>query len=92
VVARLGRDARINVMLGFLLPFVTPVVVQIASVGFQPLGLTSPQTLIWTMTLWAFLPASLFMRGIAMSRVAEMILARRQAAGPLATDGQYAPV
>ena len=92
VVARLNRDARVNIALGFLLPFVTPAVVEIASVGFQPLALTTPQTLIWTMTAWSFLPASLFMRGIAMGRVADMILARRLAAGSADPDGQYAPV
>lgn len=92
VVARLRRDARVNIALGFLLPFITPAVVQIASVGFQPMGLTAPQTMIWTMTLWAFLPASLFMRGIAMGRVADMILARRLASGGALSDVQYAPV
>ena len=50
VVQRLNRDARINIALGFLLPFLTPAVVKIASTGFEPLALTSPQTLIWTMT------------------------------------------
>ena len=92
VVARLRRDARVNIAIGFLLPFIIPAVVQTASVGFQPLGVASSQTMIWTMTLWAFLPASLFMRGIAMGRVAEMILARRQAASISVLDGQYAPV
>lgn len=82
VVDRLTRDARINIGFGFLLPFVTPLVVQIAAVSFEPLQLTSPQTLIWTMTAWAFLPASLFMRGIAMGRVADMIRERRE----LSTD------
>ena len=81
--ARLTRDARINIALGFLLPFLTPAVVEVASVGFQPLALTSSQTLIWTMTAWAFLPASLFMRGIAMGRVADMIADRRKEEGGL---------
>ena len=80
VVARLTRDARVNIAIGFLLPFLTPAVVFIARSGFQPLDVTSPQTLIWTMTLWAFLPASLFMRGIAMGRLAEMIRERRETA------------
>ncbi|WP_319800873.1 hypothetical protein [Rhodobacter sp. KR11] len=80
VVARLTRDARVNIAIGFLLPFLTPAVVFIAKSGFQPLNATSPQTLIWTMTLWAFLPASLFMRGIAMGRVADMIRERREIA------------
>lgn len=79
VVVRLQRDARINIALGFLLPFLTPAVVMISSNGFEPLALTSSQTLIWTMTAWAFLPASLFMRGIAMGRVADMIQQRRNA-------------
>jgi hypothetical protein len=85
VVARLTRDARVNIALGFLLPFLIPAVVEVASSGFQPLQLTSPQTLIWTMTAWSFLPASLFMRGIAMGRVADMIADRRRAEGGVAS-------
>lgn len=78
VVDRLTRDARINIALGFLLPFLIPAVVGLSSPGFEPLRLTSTQTLIWTMTAWAFLPASLFMRGIAMGRVADMIREKRR--------------
>jgi hypothetical protein len=88
VVTRLTRDARINIALGFLLPFLTPAVVKIASTGFEPLALTAPQTLIWTMTAWAFLPASLFMRGIAMGRIADMILETRAANMP-GGDGKH---
>lgn len=79
VVERLTRDARINIALGFLLPFWTPLVLNMASLGFQPLSMASPQTLIWTVSAWSFLPASLFMRGIAMGRVAEMIREKRRA-------------
>ena len=79
VVDRLHRDARINIALGFLLPFLIPAVVKISSSGFEPMTLTSPQTLIWTTAAWAFLPASLFMRGIAMGRVADMIDEKRRA-------------
>ena len=90
VVSRLQRDARVNIVLGFLLPFLIPAVVKIASTGFEPLTLTSPQTLIWTMTAWAFLPASLFMRGIAMGRVAEMILDKRRTS-KLSQQRSFAP-
>ncbi len=79
VVYRLTRDARINIALGFLLPFWTPLVLNMASLGFQPLSMSSPQTLIWTVTAWSFLPASLFMRGIALGRVADMIKEKRRA-------------
>ena len=91
VVTRLMRDARVNIALGFLLPFLTPAVVRIASTGFEPLTLTSPQTLIWTMTAWAFLPASLFMRGIAMGRVAEMIREKRRINGVKEDALRFAP-
>ena len=91
VVDRLLRDARINIALGFLLPFLTPAVVKFSSTGFEPLTLTSPQTLIWTMTAWAFLPASLFMRGIAMGRVAELIRVTRAENRVVEADRRYAP-
>lgn len=58
VVRRLNKDARFNIMLGFLLPFIIPVVVQLAADFFCPMAMTNPQTLIWTMAAWAFLPAS----------------------------------
>lgn len=78
VVERLQRDALFNIALGFLLPFLIPAAVKLASLAFEPVTLESPQTLIWTMTAWAFLPASLFMRGIAMGRIAGMIAEKRR--------------
>lgn len=82
VVDRLARDARLNVALGFLLPFLVPAVVRAATVVFEPVTLTNPQTLIWTVTAWALLPASLFMRGIAIGRIADMIREQRRRAAP----------
>ncbi len=78
VVTRLERDARFNIALGFLLPFLVPAVVKASSTSFQPITFESDQTLIWTVAAWAFLPASLFMRGIAMGRIADMIRERRR--------------
>lgn len=78
VVDRLNRDARFNIALGFLLPFLIPAILKLASLSFAPVTLESPHTLIWTMTAWAFLPASLFMRGIAMGRIATMIADKRR--------------
>lgn len=80
ITERLDRDARINIALGFVLPFLIPMVVHYGMDGFEPITLTAPQTLVWTITAWSFLPASLFMRGIAMARVAEMIRAKRRQA------------
>ncbi len=78
VVERLQRDGRVNIALGFLLPFIIPAVVKIASETFDPITLSNPQTLIWLVAAWAFLPSSLFMRGIAMGRVAQMIEDKRR--------------
>lgn len=90
VVDRLDRDARVNIALGFLLPFLIPAVVKAGSSGFEPLAFTSPQTLIWTMAAWAFLPASLFMRGIAMGRIADMIREKRRLNGISAAESYLA--
>ncbi|MEL7026902.1 MAG: hypothetical protein AAGO57_06700 [Pseudomonadota bacterium] len=84
VVERLARDARFNIALGFLLPFVMPAVVNAASRLFGSVSLDSPHTLIWTVGAWAFLPASLFMRGIAMGRISVMIREKRRRAASAA--------
>jgi hypothetical protein len=47
VVDRLDRDARVNIALGVLLPFLILAVVQAGSNGFEPLSFTLPQTVIW---------------------------------------------
>lgn len=87
IVARLERDARINISLGFLLPFLTPALVQLTLGGLDPDVLTEPHSLIWMIAAWAFFPASLFMRGIAMMRVAQMIRDKRRAATAVPAGG-----
>ena len=80
VIARLKRDSHVNVALGFLLPFLIPAVLKIAAVYTTPLSIGEPQTLIWTMSAWAFLPASLIMRGVALMRIADLIEEKRRRA------------
>ncbi|MDT8328739.1 MAG: hypothetical protein RQ750_15375 [Roseovarius sp.] len=80
VLYRLRRDAGLNVVLGSLLPFLIPVAIRAASNLIDPISIANPQTLIWTITAWAFLPASMLMRGIAMSRIADMIEDKRRRA------------
>lgn len=81
VVSRLERDARVNLALGFVLPFVIPAVVKLGGKGLVTFDLASPQTMVWMIAAWAFLPASLFMRGIAMARIAGMIRQKRAQEG-----------
>jgi len=75
--ARLTRDARVNVIFGFTLPFLVPMVAQISSAYYDFSAINSSQTLIWTVAVWSFLPASLFMRGIAMGKIARLIRRKR---------------
>lgn len=88
IVRRLKRDARWNIALGFLLPFVTPIIVVETAALFDTFETIETQTLIWTVAAWAFLPASLFMRGIAMLRVAQMVSTVRERNGAPARNGQ----
>jgi len=74
---RLIRDARVNVIFGFTLPFLMPLVAQVSASYYDFSALNSSQTLIWTVAVWAFLPASLFMRGIAMGKIARLIRLKR---------------
>ena len=89
VVDRLVRDSHANLAVGFLLPFVIPAIVSVLTSGVPADTLTSPQTLIWTMALWAYLPAALIMRAVAMARIADMIRIKR--AAKLAVLGAIEP-
>jgi hypothetical protein len=80
VLARLRRDSHVNIAMGLALPFAIPVVIKAVFDLADPISVADPKTLIWTVTAWAFLPASMVMRGIALGRVAQMIdLKRRRA-------------
>jgi hypothetical protein len=89
VVDRLVRDSHANLAVGFLLPFVIPALVAVLTSGIPAATLTSPQSLIWTMTLWAYMPAALIMRAVAMARIADMIRIKR--AAKLAVLGAIEP-
>ncbi|WP_333712612.1 hypothetical protein [Yoonia sp.] len=82
VIRRLRWDGRFNVLLGLATPYLVPGLIYLVGVFGTPINLGSSQTLIWTIATWAFLPANLLMRGIAISRIAYMIeLQRRRAQG-----------
>lgn len=80
VLRRLKRDAGVNIALGFLLPFLVPAVLKAATAWSFEINLADPQTLIWTTSAWAFLPASMIMRGIALIRIADLIEEKRKRA------------
>jgi hypothetical protein len=78
VVQRLLRQGRVNVSLGFLMPFILPGAVMVSGLMAQPIDFTAPTNFVWGIALWAFLPTALIMRGLAMRRVARMIRANRR--------------
>lgn len=86
VILRLQRDGRINIVAGALLPFLFPALVTIASAVTGPVMSSNPSVLIWVLSAWAFLPASMTIRGIAMLRVAELIEDKRRRAYASAED------
>jgi hypothetical protein len=92
VVDRLNRDSLVNLMLGTLLPFIIPAMLKAAWVFINPISFDDPQTLIWVVAIWAFLPASLLMRGVALARVAGMIHVQRKKAYAAAAAEGMLPV
>ncbi|MGP9791266.1 hypothetical protein [Roseinatronobacter sp. NSM] len=78
VVHRLEREGQINILVGIILPFSLPVLLHISSLLVQPLTLETPLSLVWGVALWAFVPVSLVMRGVAMYRVAQLIRVQRR--------------
>ena len=90
LVNRLRRDARINILLGIALPYILPSLVWSIGAHYGVSILTSELALIWTVTLWAFLPATVFMRGIALMRLSQMILDKRRRMVASLEPGEYA--
>lgn len=79
VVTRLQRDGRINIIIGILLPFAIPATIKLSSTIIEVDQLATPQMLVWMIAAWAFVPASMIMRGMAMLRVADLIAQKRRA-------------
>lgn len=90
VVTRLQRQAQVNISLGLLMPFVLPGLVMASALLIRPLDLTSPVSFVWGIALWAFVPAALVMRGMAMGRVANMIRVSRRRIASAAENGTFA--
>ena len=57
-----------------------PAGIRLASGVFDAFTLFDSQSFVWTMVAWAFIPASMIMRGIAMGRVADLIEEKRRRA------------
>lgn len=92
VVQKLRRDAAVNGIFGLTLPFFVPAVLQLVVQFVDPISLTNPHTLVWSVTAWAFLPASLIMRGLALSRIANILESKQKRALAKALEDGWVPV
>lgn len=77
ILGRLGRDSALNMVAGFLLPFALPALAQLTGALGGPLAALNAHSVIWIIAGWAFLPAALFMRGLALAQLARSIAAQR---------------
>lgn len=82
VVSRLDRDGKFNIFLGLALPLLGPLILDADGGLIGGLSQSEPQAMVWTVTIWLGMPFSLFMRGLAMQRIAAMIETRRSDSTP----------
>lgn len=92
VVQKLRRDAAVNGIFGLTLPFFVPAVLQLVVQFVDPISLANPHTLVWSVTAWAFLPASLIMRGLALSRIANILESKKKRALAKALEEGWVPL
>ena len=82
VVSRLDRDGKLNVGIGLVFPLLVPLVLRADDGFIGGVVQSEPQVMVWTVAIWIGMPFSLFMRGLAMQRIAAMIETRRTDATP----------
>jgi hypothetical protein len=92
VVQKLRRDAAVNGIFGLTLPFFVPAVLQLVVQFVDPISITSPHMLVWSVTAWAFLPASLILRGLALSRIANILKSKKKRALAKALEDGWVPL
>ncbi len=75
---RMVRDGFANILIGLSTPYVLPVITSRAGGWFDPSVLQNFQPLIWGCIAWAFVPASMIIRGAALLKVGWLV---KRAAG-----------
>lgn len=70
---RMVRDGFANILIGISTPYVLPVLASRSGGWFDPSVLQNFQPLIWGCVAWAFVPASMIIRGAALLKVAWLV-------------------
>lgn len=81
VVRRLRRAGTINALLGIGAAYLAPPVAMWVGAGQGAMLPDGDLLLVWAIALWAFLPTMLFMRAIALRRLATMVALRLRRLG-----------
>ncbi len=80
-VRRLRRSGAVNISLGIMLPYLIPLPAVSVASAYGVSMLQSDPMLVWVMALWAFLPTSLVLRGIALRRFGSALAHKRRLLG-----------
>ncbi|MBL1436102.1 MAG: hypothetical protein COB08_007880 [Rhodobacteraceae bacterium] len=70
---RLRRDGRLNVLLSLALFYITPFSFPLVQDKLGPDLFGNSHSLIWVVTVWAFLPSLMFIRGISLIKIARIL-------------------
>jgi len=70
---RLRRDGWINIVLGIALFYITPYVFPAAQSRLGSDLFSNLHSLVWVTTVWAFLPAVLFIRGTSLIKISRIL-------------------
>ncbi len=70
---RLRRDGWLNVFLSIVLFYVTPFFFVLVQEKLGPDLFGNSHSLVWVATVWAFLPALLFIRGVSLIKIARIL-------------------
>lgn len=74
---RLFRDARVNIVAGFALIYLAPLLLSWA--GFDAGMLRNPQVLVWAAAIWGLASGSMVIRGMAMLKIGWLVRRTRLA-------------
>lgn len=73
VVKRLRRDATINIVVAIILIYLLPYVPKLGFDWFKVDLFETDQSIVWTTTLWIFVPSGMIARAFAMQKIARII-------------------
>ena len=93
MVGRLRRDGAVNLPLAAAVPYAAPPLATAIGAAHGVTVVGNDLVLVWVVVAWAFLPATLILRGLALRRLASVLAARpdRWPASPESFAAAFSP-